>query len=287
MFSRRAAVLCSALSVVISAQAADPITFREISIYVRTGQTGQNIINETARRKLLAPLTAYEEGDLRLTGASTSLIEALRTPSLLATPEEVEAYNARHMPKAAPAPAAPEPAPLPPPMRNPFPAGLEAAKKAAPRVMQLADAYPLGELQKASDRALSERKPLGFILVRGSLFGTTDAFSPRFATSGPALVHYYEAFKDSMILVFVRHEMEMKKVPAAVAAGLAGADQGGFEPRMVVTDATANEMITMIPMGGLKATGLQRDAIFEAGASKVYQWLTTHPTASAQLPAGR
>lgn len=292
----RAFLFFLTLGLATTLQAADPVTFHEISLLVRSGQTGQDIVNETARRGLLQPLTAEEETTLHLQGGSTSLITALRTPSLLATPEQVAAYNGRRTsgPGKTRAPIAPSPSEPPVPSRpagpmlisNPFPEGLEAARKSKPRVMQITDAYRLDELPQAISRAQSERKPLGFVMVSGSMFAG-KAYSSRYAGGGAGLVHFYEAFKDSLVLVFVRQETEQAKVPNAVKAGFQGPDSGAGVPNMAVVDATANELIVEIPLGGPKASGEQRDAIFQAGAAKAYEWLTYHPNAVAQAPAPR
>lgn len=278
----------------LAVQAGDPVTFQELSLLVRSGQTGQEIVNETARRGgLLQTLTPEQEAALRSQGGSEALIVALRTPSLLAPPDQVAAYNNRHgIHPAAPKAAAPSDLPVaadakkkgPMYITNHFPPGLEATKKGIPRVMQITDAFRLDELPQAIAKAQSEHKAIGFVMVWGTMFAG-KSYSSRLAGSGPGLVHFYEAFKDSMVLVFVRHETELDKVPEAVKQGFNGPDEGGFAPNMAVTDATAKEFIVEIPLGGAKATGEQRDAIFKAGADKIYSWLTYHPTGRTDLPA--
>lgn len=80
-----------------------------------------------------------------------------------------------------------------------------------------------------------------------------------------------------MVLVFVRHETELGKVPAAVNKGFRGPDEGGFAPNMAVTDATATEFIVEIPTRGKDGPG--RDPQFAAGAEKINAWMDTHPDA--------
>ena len=81
MLPCRTAALFLSLFLVISARAAEPITFHEISLYVRSGQTAENIFTETARRKLLLPLTAEQEVALRDQGASKALLDHNPSPS--------------------------------------------------------------------------------------------------------------------------------------------------------------------------------------------------------------
>jgi hypothetical protein len=272
-------------------RAADPMTFQELSLLVRTGEASQSIVNEVARRKLLQGLSAEQEAALRASGASAALITALQSPVLRASPEEAAAFaNRRQGAPVRPAgPRAQEAAPRsagpagPVYLSDPFKAPLEAAKSAPPRAMLVTDAYSLAELPQARARALAERKALGFIMVTGSMFAG-KRYSTRTAGSNSGLVHFYEVFKDALVLVFVRHETELDQVPEAVKKGFQGPDEGGAAPNMAVVDATASELVVEIPLGGFKADGPQRDAVFQAGAARIYQWLTYHPMAQA-LPA--
>ncbi|MDR3401289.1 MAG: hypothetical protein P4L99_02230 [Chthoniobacter sp.] len=280
----RPSLLVLALLITTAAclHAADPLSFQELSLLVRTGEQPQAIVNEAARRKLLEPLTAEQEASLKASGASPALLNALRTPGLLATPEAAAAYRAHHQ---APPPTIPTSAPATsqrvfPPDR--FTADLEASKNARPRPVKLSEGFSLDQLAEAAATAQREHKPLGFIMVWGVMFDKpTDT---RDTGSTAALLHFCEAFKNSLVLVFVRHETQLQRVPAAVATGFTGPDEGGFAPNMAVVDATGNEFIVEVPCGPAKATGADRDAIFKMAATKIQAWLAFHPTAVGAPP---
>ena len=72
-----------------------PVTFKEISMLLRNGEHQQFIFSEAERRKLLQPLSRQEEAALTAVGATPALLNALRSPTLLAPPEAVAAYKAR------------------------------------------------------------------------------------------------------------------------------------------------------------------------------------------------
>ena len=63
---------------------AAPINFNEVSLWVRARETDQSIVNEVNRRKLAHPLTPQQEATLKAQGASNSLVNSLRSPSLVA-----------------------------------------------------------------------------------------------------------------------------------------------------------------------------------------------------------
>lgn len=173
-----------------------------------------------------------------------------------------------------------------PPMRIPttrVTAGVTAAKASQRLTVQLTSAFNLSQIETAKARALTEHKPLGFIMVWGQFFGKeTDT---RSKGSVPALAHFYRAFNSNLVLVFVRHETELGLVPDAVKEGFCGPDEGGYAPNMAVVDATATEFIVEIPYGGTDSNGEKRDQVFAAGAAKIDQWLTTHPLAVGAQPA--
>jgi len=170
------------------------------------------------------------------------------------------------------------PAPAPP--RN-FTAALEAAKTAPAMVLELGDAFSLAELEDAKAKAIAEKKPLGFIMVWGQFFGSRPT-NTRNQGGDSAMVHFYMGFRDTLVLVFVRHEGELEKVPDAVQEGFGGPDEGGFAPNMAVVDATATEFIVEIPLGGDHADGARRDAVFGEGAAKIETWLAGHSDAVAK-----
>ena len=79
----------------LEALAFEPVTYKEIAMLLRNGEQQNFIMEDTQRRKLLQPLSPQEEKDLVSLGATPGLMNFLRTPSLLATPQAVTDYNAR------------------------------------------------------------------------------------------------------------------------------------------------------------------------------------------------
>ncbi|XHR29146.1 MAG: hypothetical protein ACFUZC_00995 [Chthoniobacteraceae bacterium] len=164
--------------------------------------------------------------------------------------------------------------------------GVNSAKSGERVVMRLDSAFSLSQIEAAKAKAIREHKPLGFIMVWGQFFDS-KAVDSRAQGGGEGLAHFYRAFRNTLVLVYVRHESELGQVPDAVKKGFNGPDEGGFAPNMAVVDATASEFIVEIPYGGAKSTGEIRDGVFSAGAQKIEQWLSTHPDALTQTPAKR
>ncbi|MEI8342485.1 MAG: TlpA disulfide reductase family protein [Verrucomicrobiota bacterium] len=79
----------------LSALASDPITYKEIAMLLRNGEQQQFILNDTARRKLLHPLSPQEEKELVSLGASPEFLNTLRQPAMIASPQEEAAYSSR------------------------------------------------------------------------------------------------------------------------------------------------------------------------------------------------
>jgi len=162
-------------------------------------------------------------------------------------------------------------------------AGVNSARMSSTLTVQLSSAFSLSQLEAAKAKAVAERKPLGFIMVWGEHFGRqTDT---RSKGSISALAHFYRAFNNNLVLVYVRHENELGLVPDAVKQGFTGPDEGGWAPNMAVVDATASEFIVEIPYGGSDSVGSIRDQVFSAGAEKIDQWLATHPLAIGKATA--
>ncbi len=165
-------------------------------------------------------------------------------------------------------------------------AGVNSAKSGEHVVMRLDSAFSLSQIEAAKAKAIREHKPLGFLMVWGQFFDP-KAVDSRAQGGGEGLAHFYRAFRNTLVLVYVRHETELGLVPEAVKKGFNGPDEGGFAPNMAVVDATASELIVEIPYGGAKSNGTVRDGVFTAGAQKIEQWLSTHPDALSQNPAKR
>jgi hypothetical protein len=157
-----------------------------------------------------------------------------------------------------------------------------AAKTAAPITLYANNAFELSQLDEAKAKAQAQKKPLGFVMVWGEFFGKKA--DPRETGSLAAFAHFYHAFNNSLVLVFVRHESELRDVPGPVEQGFTGPAEGGYAPNMAVVDATASQLIIEVPMGGAKGDGAKRDRVFAAAAAKIDQWLTTHPGALPTPP---
>ena len=244
---------------------AGPLSFQEISLMVRTGETPQSILKEASSRKLLQALTPEQEATLRTSGATPALLNALHAPELLASADVTAAYRAHEQAVTAAV------------VQNRFMADIEAAKTAPERAVHAGEAFSLSQLEQAKVKAQSEHKPLGFVMIWGTMLDVPA--STRQKGSNPALVHFCEAFKNSVVLVFVRHETELSKVPKAVSKGFTGPDEGGYAPNMAVVDASARELIVEIPSGNFDAP--KRDAVFTTDAAKIQAWLAAHPAAMA------
>jgi hypothetical protein len=180
----------------------------------------------------------------------------------------------------APPPPPPTPpwgtAQTPPPADiDRFSASLDSAVNGPRMTLQPGDAFSLGQLDQAIQKAREERKPLGFLMVWGVFFG--HEADTRGSDSVSAFIHFYQVFDQNLVLVFVRHETELNLVPDAVKKGFFGPNEGGYAPNMAVTDATAKEFIVEIPYAHMDGPG--RDQTFAAGAKQIDQWLATHPDA--------
>jgi hypothetical protein len=82
---------------------AAPVNFNEVSLWVRARQTDKSILTEVSQRKLAKPLTPQQESILKSQGASESLVQTLRTSTLVAPPTEVAAPETK-APAQRPAP---------------------------------------------------------------------------------------------------------------------------------------------------------------------------------------
>ena len=80
--------------------------------------------------------------------------------------------------------------------------------------------------------------------------------------SNAALAQFYEVFNGNLVLVFVRHEAELDKVPDAVKTGFQGPEEGGFAPNMAVVTADCSKFVCEIPYGGKDSDGVIRERIF-------------------------
>lgn len=78
---------------------AAPLNFSEVSLWVRARETDQSIVTEVSQRKLARALTPQEEAVLKTQGASDSLVQALRSPKVIASAAEVAASEVKPQPR--------------------------------------------------------------------------------------------------------------------------------------------------------------------------------------------
>jgi hypothetical protein len=94
-------LLVTAITVLagVTALTAAPVNFNEVSLWVRARQTDKSILTEVSQRKLSKALTPQQESTLKSQGASESLVQSLRTSSLVASSADTTAGETK-----APAP---------------------------------------------------------------------------------------------------------------------------------------------------------------------------------------
>src|SRR5256714_3967935 len=80
---------------------AAPLNFNEVSLWVRAKETDKSILNEVKERKLAKALTPQQETTLKSQGASDSLVQSLRSSSLIASSAEVASSETKAEPKTA------------------------------------------------------------------------------------------------------------------------------------------------------------------------------------------
>lgn len=154
---------------------------------------------------------------------------------------------------------------------DPFEPGLMRARQDQIIFLSTNMAFSLGTLEAAKARAKAEKKPLGFILVWDNMFGGSH---PMGWGGNDSVAHFYVAFHDTMVLVFVHHERELGNLPEAVHAGFFGLDEGGFSPNMAVVTADGSQLICEIPLGGgNKSTGAAREQVFRQKIEVIKNYL--------------
>jgi hypothetical protein len=149
---------------------------------------------------------------------------------------------------------------------DPFEEGLFIARNNKPVNLKKDMAFSLADLEAAKKKAASEHKMIGFIMVKDEFFAPG---SPMEQGSIEALAHFYLAFHNGLVLVFVRHENELDKVPASVKKGFAGPEEGGFAPNMAVVTSDCSQFICEIPYGGQHSNGQIREQIFRQKIAEI------------------
>ena len=159
---------------------------------------------------------------------------------------------------------------------DPFEFGLKFARQNQVVPLAKGMAFSLGNLEAAKKKAMAEKKPLGFIMVWDTFFVPS---APMGQGSNDGLAHFYDVFHDALVLVFVRHESELNKVPDAVKQGFNGPEEGGFAPNMAVVTGDCSQFICEIPYGGDKSNGQIRDQIFRQKIADIKKFLNAQNAA--------
>jgi len=100
-------ILATAIAVLAGAISglAASVNFNEVSLWVRAKDTDKSILSEVKERKLAKALTPQQESILKSQGASDSLVQSLRSSTLIASSTDVAATEPKAVaPKTASAP---------------------------------------------------------------------------------------------------------------------------------------------------------------------------------------
>ncbi len=197
LFSRLARpgplALCGLWLLLASATAGtQPVTVKELSLMLRGGYTGADVLHETAGRPLLEPLDAAAEKSLRQAGADTAFIDTLRTTRHALTADEAAAARQRQetvdQRTAATRQAEPPRVPSPP-----------AAAPAVPAPAPTADRY----LETLLEGKLATFDDGRFKPQNGSILGNKKIIALYYSTYvsaggrrfAPELVKFYRGFR--------------------------------------------------------------------------------------------
>jgi len=142
---------------------------------------------------------------------------------------------------------------------DPYEIGLSFARQNQIVYLSRNLAFSLDNLEAAKKKARDEKKMIGFIMEWDSMLIPAH---PMKQGSQSGLAHFYDVFKDGLVLVFVRHESELDKVPDAAKQGFFGPEEGGFAPNMAVVTADCSQFVCEIPFGGKESNGQIREQIF-------------------------
>jgi hypothetical protein len=142
---------------------------------------------------------------------------------------------------------------------DPYEMGMTYARQNIPVSLNKNMAFSLDNLEAAKKKAQAEKKMIGFVMEWDSMLVPAP---PMKQGSECGLAHFYDVFHDGLVLVFVRHENQLDKVPDAVKKGFNGPEEGGFAPNMAVVTADCSKFVCEIPYGGDKSNGGIREQIF-------------------------
>jgi hypothetical protein len=158
---------------------------------------------------------------------------------------------------------------------DPFETGLSFARQNKVVYLSKNLAFSLDNLEAAKKKARDEKKMIGFILEWDSMLAPSYPMGGTGSNSGMA--HFYDVFNDALVLVFVRQESELGKVPDAVKHGFNGPEEGGFAPSMAVVTADCSQFVCQVPLGGGGASTWQaREQVFRQKIAVIKQFAAAH-----------
>jgi hypothetical protein len=157
---------------------------------------------------------------------------------------------------------------------DPFEIGMSFARQNQILHLNKNLAFSLDNLEAAKKKAQAEKKMLGFIMEWDSMLVPARPMERGGSDSG--LAHFYDVFNDGLVLVFVRHENELGKVPPAASHGFSGPEEGGFAPNMAVVTADCSEFVCEIPFGGKESNGAIREQIFRQKIAVMRKFAKEH-----------
>jgi hypothetical protein len=158
---------------------------------------------------------------------------------------------------------------------DPYEMGLSFARQNQVVYLSKNVAFSLDNLEAAKKKAHDEKKLLGFIMEWDDML--VPSYPMGVAGSNSGLAHFYDVFNDGLVLVFVRHESELGKVPDAVKLGFNGPQEGGFAPNMAVVTADCSQFVCEIPFGGGKdSTWQTREQVFRQKIAVIKQFAAAH-----------
>ena len=148
--------------------------------------------------------------------------------------------------------------------------------------------YPLSRLADAQRAALTQGKPVGFLLTWPIYFPG----APDFHSNGSEdTTYFYQAFKDQAVLVNVNHATgELDRVPQVALDAFHSPAEGGYAPCLCLTNPTFTKLIGIIPLWKTPAERDQSFAHYRALiADKSHWWDVPTPanttrTAAASVP---
>jgi hypothetical protein len=154
---------------------------------------------------------------------------------------------------------------------DPFKEGLFLARENKLVQMKKDMAFSLDSLEAAKQKARAENKMIGFLVVWDEFF-TNNPARTMGKGSDDALAQFYTTFHNALVLVFVSHERELDKIPAAAKKGIFGPDAGKWSPKMAVTTADCSQFVCFIPYGADEETGYEREGLFKQKIAEMKQF---------------